>query len=82
MGVPVVTMNYGGMAELVEDGKTGVLAEPTPESVAKAIKKCLDDTEYYETLKINCETKVKNIMDVTEYSGILIHQYNNLIDKR
>ena len=83
MGVPVVTMNYGGMAELVEDGKTGALASaPTPESLAEAVKKCLSNTEYYETLKANCETKAKNIMDVTEYSGILIDQYNNLIDKR
>ena len=83
MGVPVVTMNYGGMAELVEDGKTGVLASsPTPESVAEAVKKCLGNKEYYKTLKTNCETNGKNIMGVTEYCDILIHQYNNLIDKR
>ena len=79
LGVPVVTMNYGGMAELVEDGKTGVLAEATPESVAEAVKKCLGNKEYYKTLKTNCETKGKNIMGVTEYCGILIQKYNNLI---
>ena len=82
LGVPVVTMNYGGMAELVEDGKTGVLAEATPESVAEAVKKCLGNEEYYKTLKTNCETKGKNIMGVTEYCGILIQRYNNLMDKR
>ena len=83
MGVPVVTMNYGGMAELVEDGKTGVLVSvPTPEAVAEAVKKCLGNKEYYKTLKTNCETKGKNIMGVTEYCGILIQKYNNLIDKR
>ena len=83
MGVPVVTMNYGGMAELVEDGKTGALASaPTPESVAEAIKKCLDNEEYYKTLKTNCKTISNSIMGVTEYCNILIHQYNNLIDKR
>lgn len=83
MGVPVVTMNYGGMAELVEDGKTGALAsEQTPDAVAKAVKKCFDNEEYYKTLKVNCETKGKNIMGVTEYCDILINQYNNLIDKR
>ena len=82
MGVPVVTMNYGGMAELVEDGKTGVLAEATPESVAEAVKKCLGNKEYYKTLKTNCQTISKDIMGVTEYCDILIDQYNNLIDKR
>lgn len=83
MGVPVVTMNYGGMAELVEDGKTGVLAyAPTPESLAEAIKKCLSDEEFYKAIKTNCETISENIMNVTEYCDILIGQYNNLIDKR
>ena len=83
MGVPVVTMNYGGMAELVEDGKTGILASaPTPESVAEAIKKCISDEEYYKSLKINCQKTTENIMDVTEYCDILIGQYNSLIDKR
>ena len=46
------------------------------------VKKCLGNEEYYKTLKTNCETKGKNIMGVTEYCDILIHQYNNLIDKR
>ena len=82
MGVPVVTMNYGGMAELVEDGKTGVLAYATPESVAEAVKKCLGNKEYYKTLKTNCETKGKNIMGVTDYCDILIQKYINLVDKR
>ena len=80
MGIPVVTMNYGGMAELVEDGKTGALASaPTPELVAEAVKKCLDNEEYYKTLKANCEAKGMDIMNVTEYCDILMHQYNNLI---
>ena len=83
MGIPVVTMNSGGMAELVEDGKTGVLASSaTPEALASAIQKCLDNEEYYKTIKANCETISKNIMGVTEYCKILIRQYNDLIDKR
>ena len=83
MGVPVVTMNYGGMAELVEDGKTGVLASaPTPESVAEAINQCLSNEECYKTIKANCETIGKNIMGVAEYCDILTKQYSNLIDKR
>ena len=78
MGVPVVTMNSGGMAELVEDGKTGGLAnKPTPQSVAKTIKKCLD-TKLYQTLKENCEKVSGDIMGVREYCEILIQKYNDL----
>ena len=40
MGVPVITMNSGGMAELVEDGVTGTLInQPTPDGVADAVRK-------------------------------------------
>ena len=83
MGVPVVTMNSGGMAELVADGKTGVLAmEPTADCVASAVKKCLDDEFFYESLKNNCKMMRGNIMGVSEYCELLIKKYNELIDKR
>ena len=78
MGVPVVTMNSGGMAELVEDGKTGGLAyEPTPECLADTVRKCLED-EQYKTLKSNCEKVSEDIMGVREYCDILLKKYNEL----
>lgn len=82
MGVPVVTMNSGGMTELVEDGKTGVLVkEPTPKAVAEAIEKCISDEEYYQTLKSNCKMMKDNITDAKEYCHILIGKYNELVNK-
>ena len=82
-GVPVITMNSGGMAELVEDGKTGVLInEPTPEAVAEAIRRCFEDEEYYNTLKKNCETMRDKIIGVSEYSDIVIEKYKELINQR
>ena len=78
MGVPVVTMNSGGMAELVDNGKTGSLAyEPTPECLAETIEKTLED-EYYNTLKINCLNISQDIMGIREYSKIIIEKYNDL----
>lgn len=83
MGVPVVSMNSGGMAELVEDGKTGSLAsESTPKAVCEAIEKCLGNEEYYSKLKANCENMKNEIMGVSEYCGILIEKYNDLIKQR
>ena len=82
-GVPVITMNSGGMAELVEDGKTGALInEPTPEAVAMAIRRCFEDEEYYSVLQKNCETMRDKIIGVSEYSDIVLSQYQNLIDQR
>ena len=78
LGVPVVTMNSGGMAELVEDGKTGGLAhEPTPACIAETIKKCLDDA-HYPTLKAHCMQVGEEIMDVHAYCEILLQKYHDL----
>ena len=80
MGVPVVTMNSGGMAELVRDGVTGSLIQsPDPESVAQAIVKTLGNEEYYNTLKKNCENECENIADVESYCEDLIKKYNELL---
>ena len=83
MGVPVVTMNSGGMAELVKDGVTGSLVQaPTADSVAQAIEKTLGNEEYYNSLKKNCENECENIADVESYCEDLLLKYNELINQR
>lgn len=80
MGVPVVTMKSGGMAELVDDGVTGTLAdEPTAECIAQKIKQTLENTDYYSTIKENCKNQKEKIMDVESYCSILLEKYNELI---
>ncbi len=82
-GVPVITMNSGGMAELVEDGKTGMLInEPTAEAISKAIRKCFEDEEYYNSLKQNCENMRERILEVGEYCDILTEKYQEILSKR
>ena len=82
-GVPVITMNSGGMAELVDHGKTGMLIdEPTPEAVAQAIKKCFEDEEYYSVLKQNCKEMRDKIIEVGDYCDILIGKYQEILNKR
>lgn len=79
LGVPVVTMNSGGMAELVEDGKTGgLVAEPTPQCVADTVRRCLDET-VYPILQENCARVGEDIMDVRDYCDVLIKQYQRLL---
>jgi len=82
LGVPVITMNSGGMAELVRDGITGTLvAEPTARSIADSIRKTFGDTEYYNNLKANCKKEKEKILSVEDYCSILIEKYNSIIKK-
>lgn len=80
MGVPVVTMNSGGMAELVKDGVTGTLVtEPTPEGIAEKLKKTLENPGYYQKLKENCKKEKDNILSVETYCEHLLQEYQKLV---
>ncbi len=80
LGVPVVTMNSGGMAELVKDGITGSLVnEPTAKAIAEKIKETIENEAYYKTLKENCKNEKENILSVEDYCDILIEKYEKLI---
>lgn len=80
MGVPVVTMNSGGMAELVKDGVTGTLVnELTPEGIALKLKETLENEDYYNILRENCKNEKDNILSVEKYCEILIKEYEKLV---
>ena len=79
LGVPVVTMNSGGMAELVKDGVTGTLVdEATPEGIALKLKETIENADYYNTLRENCKNQKDNILSVESYADILIKEYEKL----
>ena len=81
-GVPVVTMNSGGMAELIKDGVTGTLAlTPTAKELAEKIKKTVENEEYYRYLKENLEKEKENIFSVEEYCDILLKEYEKLVKR-
>jgi len=79
MGLPVVTMNYGGMAELVKNGVNGSLAEAFSEDIAEKIKEIMQNEAYYNEVKENCGKEKENILSVEEYCDILIEKYKGLI---
>jgi glycosyltransferase involved in cell wall biosynthesis len=82
MGVPVIAMQSGGMAELIKDGVTGTLVkEPTPEDLAEKIKETIENEEYYKSLKENLEKENDNIFSVEAYCDILLKEYEKLIKR-
>ncbi len=59
-GLPVVASNVGGIPEIIESGKEGLLVPPAnPEDLAKAIKKLIDDKTLRENLAKNLNEKIR-----------------------
>lgn len=57
-GKPVIASNLGSLAEIVEDGKTGLLFEPkSPRQIADCIRKLYENPEYCAELGRNARKK-------------------------
>jgi len=61
-GVPVVASNIGGLSEIVEHDRTGMLAYAgNPESIAWCVNKALSDYRYSNWLIQNAKKKVDDV---------------------
>lgn len=49
-GLPVIASRVGGLPDMIEDGKEGLLIDPTPEALAKAISKVLSGEDLRQAL--------------------------------
>jgi len=59
-GVPVVAGNVGGLAEIIEHDRTGVLVYPrTAESIAWGVTRILSDPGYSQWLTQNAKRKIE-----------------------
>lgn len=61
-GKPVIATRVGGIPELVKDGRNGILVEPEPDQLARAIEFLLDNADLRQKIGRN------NSRDVTPYS--------------
>ena len=77
--VPVITSNFGGMADLVHDGKNGLLFEVGDAgSLAACLQRCVDDPQLLERLKPN-PASVKTLDDDGKW---MEEQYEKLLAER
>jgi len=94
-GVPVVATRVGGVVDIIEDEKNGLLVPPAdPNSMAEAIMRVFKDRELARNLaedayqkvkeKYNVELMVKNTLDVYEEAlnnfKLLIIKFSSLGD--
>jgi glycosyltransferase involved in cell wall biosynthesis len=72
---PVVTCrDSGGPAELVRDGETGCLCDPTPSSVAQGIGRLVDDRALAERLGANASARVAAMTWSDAIRGLVVVQ--------
>lgn len=77
LGKIVVSTNFGGPKEVVEDGKNGFLVEPSLESLLNTISKILEGNFNEQEIKINAKNKALEY-DVKRYLEKIYKIYNEL----
>ena len=81
-GKPVIVTNYGGLPEIVEDGKTGFICSPfNSDDLKNSIKKVcsLSDAEYKAMSSCAVE-KAKIEFSPVTYAQKLTQKYNEIIN--
>jgi glycosyltransferase involved in cell wall biosynthesis len=82
-GKPVIASNLGAMAELVDDGKTGLLFEPgDPEDLAAKIRWMLENHDSCIEMGKNARKEFEEKYTAEKNFKILMEIYNNLIASR
>ena len=79
LGVPVVTMNMGGMAELVRHGQTGLLVDKAePQALAEAIRQLMESPEMLEQMRKNCLASRSEMITMDRYCQKLMDIYQTV----
>lgn len=81
-GNPVVVSNVGGLAEVVENGSTGLIVPAkNAKAAANAIEKLITDKELAQKLGSNGRNRVEKLFDWRVNLEHIIHLYYSLLKK-
>ena len=70
LGTPVVASDFGGPAEVVEPGVTGMLADPLdPDSAARRVLELYDDEARWQRMSANARTCVARIYTLERFAA-------------
>ncbi len=78
-GLPPVTTNIGGVSEVIKHGETGILVDPSPESLANGILKLLFSKSLTDKISRAAQDYVKVNHDWRRIGPIYTKFYDELI---
>lgn len=78
--LPVIATNVGGIPELIENGKDGILVPPeNPKALARAINSLLENEELQKKLSQTAYKKVREKYSIDTYSVRMLDFYKSLV---
>ncbi|MCK5214789.1 MAG: glycosyltransferase [Candidatus Omnitrophica bacterium] len=81
IGIPVVATKVGGVVEIIDDRKTGMLVLPKdPDGMAKAVLSVLKDKKFAKELVVNAKVKLKEKFTLDHMAGQTMDVYLELLD--
>jgi glycosyltransferase involved in cell wall biosynthesis len=79
-GLPIVATNVGGVPEAIEDGVSGLLAEPgNARSIARQIVRLLDDTETAREMGRQAQKQVTTAFSLAASASAVARVYDGLV---
>ena len=80
-GKAVVGSQNGGMADLIQNDESGLLADPeNSEAIYKAVKKLIDDNEYRFQLSVNARRRVLTAFNASKTAEDFNIYYQQIIN--
>ena len=80
-GTPLVSTEVGGIPEIVESGKTGLLVEPTENKLAEAILFALNNPEKMEQMAMVGKKRIQSSLSITQSCHALLKIYEEVRGK-
>jgi len=80
-GVPVVATNVGGVIDIIDDGKTGLLVPPKDtEAMAKAVLRLIREPELVKQLVEKASVKLRNHFTLEHMASATVKVYGELLN--
>src|SRR5690606_5139961 len=82
LGIPAVATDVGGSAEILDDGRCGLLTAPTSESIAQGVLRLLESPSLRTQFRQSGPDRVAQQFSVAMHAAGIHSLYDRLADQR